>query len=73
VNYFLALQKKNLRSVAPGNWDMAFDFACHSMGGLVFRQFVAAWQSAMPNSPLPANRVVLSPRLTWDQWTRLSR
>ena len=58
VNYVLALQKKNLRSVAPGNWDMAFDFACHSMGGLVFRQFVAAWQSAMPNSPLPANRVV---------------
>jgi len=37
VNYVLALQKKNLKSLAPANWDRAFDFACHSMGGLVFR------------------------------------
>ncbi len=58
VNYVLALQKKNIRSLAPANWDKAFDFACHSMGGLVFRQFVAAWKSAMPNTPLPVNRVV---------------
>jgi len=58
VNYVLALQKKNLKSLAPANWDKAFDFACHSMGGLVFRQFVAAWRSAMPGAPLPVNRVV---------------
>jgi hypothetical protein len=58
VNYVLAVQKKNLKSLAPANWDKAFDFACHSMGGLVFRQFVAAWESAMPGTPLPVNRVV---------------
>ena len=58
MNYVLALQKKNLKSLAPANWDKAFDFACHSMGGLVFRQFVAAWRSAMPGAPLPVNRVV---------------
>jgi hypothetical protein len=58
VQYVLALQKKNLKSLLPTKWDGAFDFACHSMGGLVFRQFVAAWQSAMPGTPLPVNRVV---------------
>lgn len=58
VQYVLALQKKNLKSLAPANWDKAFDFACHSMGGLVFRQFVAAWRSAKPGAPLPINRVV---------------
>jgi|SRR5208337_2435246 len=58
VNYVLALQKKNLKSLAPANRDKAFDFACHSMGGLVFRQFVAAWSSAMPGTPPPVNRVV---------------
>jgi hypothetical protein len=25
------------KSLAPANWDKAFDFACHGMGGLVFR------------------------------------
>ncbi len=58
VQYVLALQKKNLKSLAPANWDKAFDFACHSMGGLVFRQFVAAWRSTMPGAPPPVNRVV---------------
>ena len=58
LNYVLALQQKNLKSLLPTKWDGAFDFACHSMGGLVFRQFVAAWQSAKPGTALPINRVV---------------
>ena len=58
VNYVLALQKKNLKSLAPAHWDKAFDFACHSMGGLIFRQFVAAWKTTVPDTPLPVNRVV---------------
>ena len=37
VNYVRALQQKKLKSAQPVQWDKAFDFACHSMGGLVFR------------------------------------
>ena len=58
VDYVVALQKKTLKSLAPANWDRAFDFACHSMGGLILRQFVATWKSTMPGTPLPINRVV---------------
>jgi hypothetical protein len=58
VNYVLALQKKTLRSLGGSNWDGLFDFACHSMGGLVFRQFLAAWRSVMPRTPFPVKHVV---------------
>jgi hypothetical protein len=58
VKYVQALQKKTIKSLQPINWDKAFDFACHSMGGLVFRQFVTAWKNALPHTPLPVNRLV---------------
>lgn len=58
VRYVYVLQQKKLQSLLPTKWDGAFDFVCHSMGGLVFRLFVAAWQNAFPNAPLPVNRVV---------------
>jgi hypothetical protein len=58
VNYVRTLQQKKLKSAQPAQWDKAFDFACHSMGGLVFRLFVGAWRSAFPSEPLPINRVV---------------
>ena len=38
-------------------WDHLFDFACHSMGGLVFRQFLREWRESHPGAPLPAKRV----------------
>lgn len=34
-----------------------FNFACHSMGGLVFRSFLGTW-TASKAGPLPVNRVV---------------
>ncbi len=58
VKYILALQKKTFKSLGAGNWDGAFDFACHSMGGLIFREFLAAWKTAKPDTPLPVDRVV---------------
>jgi hypothetical protein len=58
VQFVRALQQKNLKSLLPVKWDKTFDFACHSMGGLVFRQFLAAWRIAWPNEPLPVHRVV---------------
>jgi hypothetical protein len=54
VQFVRALQQKKLRSLLPVNWDKTFDFACHSMGGLVFRQFLAAWTDGPP----PVHRVV---------------
>jgi hypothetical protein len=38
-------------------WDHRFDFACHSMGGLVFRQFLGEWHHLHPMEPLPVDRV----------------
>lgn len=58
VTFVRMLQEKKPRNAQPSSWDKTFDFACHSMGGLVFRQFLAAWQLACPNDPLPVNRVV---------------
>jgi hypothetical protein len=57
VQFVRALQQKKLKSL-PVNWDKSFDFACHSMGGLVLRQFLAAWRIAWPSEPLPVHRVV---------------
>jgi hypothetical protein len=58
VDFVRLLQQKTLTSGAGSRWDRSFDFACHSMGGLVFRQFLAAWQAAFPDTALPVNRVV---------------
>lgn len=58
VHYVYVLQQKNLKSLLPTKWDGAFDFVCHSMGGLVFRLFVSAWRNTFPSDPLPVHRVV---------------
>jgi hypothetical protein len=39
-------------------WNGHFDFACHSLGGLVFRQFLHEWTRLKPGIPLPVGRVV---------------
>jgi hypothetical protein len=41
----------------PG-WNGSFDFACHSMGGLIFRQFLAEWAAAHPRTRAPVGKVV---------------
>jgi len=58
VHYVETLQQKNLKGVLPSTWDRAFDFACHSMGGVVFRLFLDSWRTLKPGVPLPVNRVV---------------
>ena len=46
-----------LKAIHDG-WDRRFDFACHSMGGLVFRQFLHEWhESHGGKQPLPVSRV----------------
>jgi hypothetical protein len=55
VRYVATLQRKPL---AVAGWDRRFDFAVHSMGGLVLRAFLAAWKVMMPADPLPVGRVV---------------
>src|SRR5262249_28381504 len=50
VRYVVALKRKPLK---VAGWDGRFDFAVHSMGGLVLRAFFAAWKNGMPTSPLP--------------------
>ena len=44
VRYVNRLLRKPMPTIP--NWDKTFDFACHSMGGLVFRAFLAAWKNA---------------------------
>lgn len=39
-------------------WDGNFDFVCHSMGGLIFRAFLADWMSAHGGALAPVGRVV---------------
>lgn len=56
VGFVERLQAKEIPSL-PG-WDRTFDFACHSMGGLVFRAFLAEWISAHPGTQPPVGRVV---------------
>jgi hypothetical protein len=55
VRFVESLQAKSIPEV-PG-WPGDFDFACHSMGGLVFRAFLAEWRSMNPAKPLPVGRV----------------
>jgi Lecithin:cholesterol acyltransferase len=39
-------------------WDGKFDFVCHSMGGLIFRAFLADWMNAHGGATAPVGRVV---------------
>lgn len=55
VRFVESLQVKSIPE-APG-WAGDFDFACHSMGGLVFRAFLAEWRRTNPAKPLPVGRV----------------
>jgi Lecithin:cholesterol acyltransferase len=55
MRYVESLQAKSIPE-APG-WAGDFDFACHSMGGLVFRAFLAEWRRTNPAKPLPVGRV----------------
>jgi hypothetical protein len=55
VRFIEQLQLKRLADIAA--WNGHFDFACHSMGGLVFRQFLAEWTRLKPGVPLPVGRV----------------
>jgi len=50
------IERLQLKDILPG-WNHHFDFACHSMGGLVFRQFLSEWKRLKPGVPLPVGRV----------------
>jgi hypothetical protein len=51
---FESLQRKSISEV-PG-WAGNFDFACHSLGGLVFRAFLAEWRRINPAKSLPVGK-----------------
>jgi Lecithin:cholesterol acyltransferase len=55
VGFVELLRRKAIPEI-PG-WMGTFDFACHSMGGLVFRAFLAEWRRANPAAPLPVGKV----------------
>jgi hypothetical protein len=54
VLYVKRLMRKPMPAIQ--NWDKTFDFACHSMGGLVFRAFLSAWQKS-DQRPAPVGQV----------------
>jgi len=56
VQYVRRLQQKSMSSI-PG-WDFLFDFAVHSMGGLVLRAFLDAWQKSAVATPPPVGQIV---------------
>ena len=56
VRFIEQLQLKRMADIVPA-WNGHFDFACHSMGGLVFRQFLDEWARLKPGVPLPVGRV----------------
>jgi len=56
VRFVEQLQLKSIPNLP--NWNRRFDFACHSLGGLVFRQFLEEWTRRKPGIPLPTGRVV---------------
>ncbi|MGO9265865.1 MAG: lipase/acyltransferase domain-containing protein [Candidatus Binataceae bacterium] len=55
VQYVGKLQKKAMPSVK--GWDGLFDFAVHSMGGLVLRAFLEAWQRSAGGATLPVGQI----------------
>ncbi len=55
VRFVETLQLKSIPNL--GGWTGDFDFACHSMGGLVFRAFLAEWRRINPTLPLPVGKV----------------
>lgn len=57
VHFVERLQAKSI-TVRDGRdkWDRKFDFACHSMGGMVFRHFLREWREQKKSSP-PVGRV----------------
>ncbi|HYB91428.1 MAG TPA: hypothetical protein VEC38_10315 [Candidatus Binataceae bacterium] len=56
VQFVVRLQQKQMKSV--GGWDHQFDFAVHSMGGLVLRAFVDAWRKSGIATPPPVGQIV---------------
>jgi Lecithin:cholesterol acyltransferase len=54
VHFVERLQAKSIPALPA--WDRRFDFACHSMGGLVFRQFLQEWKRLKGSLP-PVGRV----------------
>jgi hypothetical protein len=57
VRFVESLQAKAIPIPGMSRWTGDFDFACHSMGGLVFRAFLAEWQRANPDKRLPVGKV----------------
>ncbi len=55
VRFVETLQLKSIPNLS--GWTGDFDFACHSMGGLVFRAFLAEWRRINPTLPLPVGKV----------------
>ncbi|HUA35612.1 MAG TPA: hypothetical protein VMA09_18525 [Candidatus Binataceae bacterium] len=56
VVFVKRLQQKTMSSIK--GWDHLFDFAVHSMGGLVLRAFLEAWQNSGAKTPPPIGRIV---------------
>jgi Lecithin:cholesterol acyltransferase len=54
VQYVSRLKVKSMPTVL--GWDGLFDFAVHSMGGLVLRAFLDAWQRASA-APIPIGQI----------------
>jgi hypothetical protein len=55
VRFIESLQAKSIPEIPE--WTGDFDFACHSMGGLVFRAFLAEWRRTNPGKRVPIGKV----------------
>jgi hypothetical protein len=57
VQFIKHMRLKQMSSIE--RWDERFDFAVHSMGGLVLRAFLNEWRAAEgAGSPLPIGQIV---------------
>jgi len=56
IQFVKRLQAKTLRSIP--HWDQTFDFAVHSMGGLVLRAFLSEWALAEGGRRAPIGQIV---------------